>query len=231
MADSTNTVMVVAAHPDDAEFGVAGTVAKWTAEGKEVVYVVCTNGDKGSVEPEMTSERLAAIREDEQLAAARVLGVKEVVFLRHPDGYLEDTPQFRGELVRLIRRYRPYLVMTSDPYRRYVWHRDHRIAGRVTLDAVYPYARDRLNYPEHKAEGLLPHKVREVYLWGAEEPDTFIDINDTFDIKLAALRCHTSQVSHMFTEAETWIRQRAADMGRDRGIALAEAFLRVEVRY
>ncbi len=232
MTEVSNTIMVIAAHPDDTEFGAAGTVAKWTAAGKTVVYVVCTNGDKGSPDPEMTSEKLAAIREQEQVAAARMVGVKEVVFLRHPDGYLEDTPEFRGELVRQIRKYRPYLVVTSDPQRAYLWHRDHRIVGRVALDAVYPYARDHLYYPEHKAEGLLPHKVREVYLWASDEPDTFIDISDTFDIKLAALRCHISQMNHVQgADMETWLRQRAAEAGRSHGMALAEAFRRLEVWY
>lgn len=228
MADLKKTIMAITAHPDDAEFGAAGTIAKWTAAGKTVIYVVCTNGDKGSSDPKMTSAKLAAIREREQLAAAKVLGVKEVVFLRHPDGFLEDTPEFRGEVVRMIRKYRPYLVLTSDPYRSYLWHRDHRVAGRVVLDAVYPYARDRLFYPEHEAEGLKPHKVREVYLWGSDQPDTFTDISDVFETKLAALRCHASQVGDSM---EGWVRQRASALGRDQGIALAEAFRRIEAMY
>ncbi len=157
-------VMVVCSHPDDSEFAVAGTVAKWVREGREVIDVICTNGDKGSSDPDMTPDRLAGIREQEQRAAAKVLGISEVVFLGHPDGGLEDSPAFRGELVRLIRKYRPDLVMTHDPYRPYRGHRDHRITGLVTLDAIYPYARGHLFYPEHRAEGLKPYSVREVYL-------------------------------------------------------------------
>lgn len=223
-------VMVVSPHPDDSEFGAGGTVAKWVKEGQRVIYVVCTNGDKGSADPEMTSERLAKIREQEQREAAKVLGVGEVVFLGHPDGGLEDTPTFRGELVRLIRKYRPDTVMTTDPYRKYSSHRDHRITGIVTLDAVFPYARDHLSYPEYKAEGLRPHKVREVYLWGSEEPDTFINISETFDLKIAALSCHVSQVGQHLGEREKWVKERAASLGQAHGIPLAEAFRRIEIR-
>ena len=225
------TVMVVTPHPDDAEFGTAGTVASWVKQGSEVIYVVCTNGDKGSSDPDMTSERLAQIRRQEQQKAANILGVKEVIFLDYPDGELEDTPAFRGELVRLIRKYRPDVVITSDPYRRYLWHRDHRIAGAVTLDAIFPYARDHLSYPEHIAEGLAPHRVKEVYLWGSEEPDTFIDITDTFDAKMAALNCHASQVGQYMEILGQRVRERAEKMGQKEGFPLAEAFRRIEITY
>ena len=149
-------VVVVTAHPDDAEFGAAGTVARWVREGKDVVYVVCTNGDKGTSDPNMKPAELAKVREKEQLAAAELLGVREVIFLHHPDQSIEDTPEFRKELVRLIRMYRPETVVTADPYRRYLWHRDHRIVARVTLDAVFPYARDVHAYPDLLGEGLQP---------------------------------------------------------------------------
>ena len=135
-------VMVITPHADDAEGGVGGTVARWTREGKSVVYVVCTNGDKGTSNPEIRPAELAEIREKEQLAAAEILGVREVIFLRYPDQGLEDTPEFRKDLVRQIRKYRPDLVVTVDPYRRYMWHRDHRITGQVVLVAIFPYARD-----------------------------------------------------------------------------------------
>jgi LmbE family N-acetylglucosaminyl deacetylase len=223
--------MVVTPHPDDAEFGVAGTVVRWLREGREVVYVVCTNGDKGSSDLQMTSERLARIRQQEQDAAAKVLGVNLVIFLGHADGSLEDTPAFRGELVRLIRQHRPQIVVTADPYRRYMWHRDHRITGQVVLDAVFPYARDHLSYPEHIAEGLAPHKVKEVYLWAAEEPDIFIDISETFALKLAALGCHASQVGQDFEHVKKMVEKRASQAGQSCGMALAEAFRRVEIIY
>ncbi len=226
---TTCYALVITPHPDDAEYGIAGTVAKWVQQGKGVVYVVCTNGSKGSNNPEMSPERLAEIREQEQLAAAKLLGLKEVIFLRHEDQALEDTPEFRKEIVRLLRVYRPEVVATSDPYRRYIWHRDHRITGQVVLDAVFPYARDRWAYPDLIEQGLEPYKVKEVLLWGAEEPNYFTDITDTFDIKMAALRCHHSQVGHFPTEWYDLLRQRYEKFAEGKGFALAEAFHRVEI--
>jgi len=226
-----NTVLVITPHPDDAEFGAAGTVARWAAEGRPVYYVVCTNGDKGSNDPAMTSEQLAVIRRQEQLAAAAVLGVKEVHFLGYPDGALEDTPEFRGRLVYYIRKYRPFTVVTADPYRRYLWHRDHRITGRAVLDAVFPYARDHLSYPEHIAQGLRPHKVKEVYLWAAEEPNHYVDISDVFELKLKAALCHRSQLTGHQRRLEEWLRERAITLGRAAGYPLAEAFYRLEIPF
>ncbi len=222
--------MVVTPHPDDAEYGVAGTVARWIGEGKDVVYVVCTNGDKGTSNANMKPEALARIREEEQTAAARSLGVREVIFLRHPDQGLEDTPEFRKELVRLIRIYKPETVATADPYRRYVWHRDHRITGQVTLDAVFPYARDHLSYPDLVKEGLQAHMVREILLWGSEDVNYRIDITKTFHLKLNALRCHKSQVGHIPPqELEEWLRERHREMAKGEDFQLAEAFHRVEI--
>jgi LmbE family N-acetylglucosaminyl deacetylase len=224
-------MLVVAPHPDDAEFGVAGTVARWTREGKDVVYVVCTNGDKGTSDVNMKPEELAKIREQEQLAAAKVLGVREVVFLRHPDQGIEDTPEFRKELVRLIRKYRPETVVSADPYRKYMWHRDHRITGQVVLDAIFPYARDYHAYPDLIQEGLLPHKVREVLLWGTEDPNYRSDITNTFDIKLTALLCHKSQVGGFAPALEERLRERAKMMSKGEGYELAESFHRLEIFY
>jgi len=223
-------IMVVTPHPDDAEFGVAGSVVLWTRQGREVVYIVCTNGDKGSSDRNIAPEALAQTREQEQLAAARLLGVREVIFLRYPDQTLEDTPEFRKEIVRLIRMYQPETVVTADPYRRYLWHRDHRIAGRVTLDAIFPYARDHLAYPDLLEQGLEPHKVKEVLLWGTEDPNYRSDITASFDIKLAALRCHRSQVGHNpVAEMEKWLQKRAKDMADGESYELAEAFHRIEI--
>jgi len=217
-------VMVVTAHPDDAEFGVAGTVARWASEGKDVVYVVCTNGDKGTNDANMKPEELVRIREEEQKAAAKSLGVREVIFLGHLDQSLEDTPEFRKELARLIRMYRPETVVTADPYRRYVWHRDHRITGQVTLDAVFPYARDHLSYPDLMKEGFHPHKVREILFWASEDVNYRSNITATFHLKLAALRCHKSQVGHIPTqELDERLRQRHKTM------AGGEYFHRVEI--
>jgi len=191
--------------------------------------VVCTNGNKGTNDPNMKPERLAKIREKEQRAAAKTVGVNKVVFLGHDDQSLEDTPGFRKEIVRQIRIYRPVVVATTDPYRRYIWHRDHRITGQVVLDAVFPYARDRLAYPDMLKEGLEPHKVQEVLLWGAEEPNYFSDITDTYDIKIAALRCHHSQVGHFSKEWNDFLRQRYEGFAKGKDFKLAEAFYRAEV--
>jgi LmbE family N-acetylglucosaminyl deacetylase len=232
MMTEPSDIMVITPHPDDAEFGVAGTVRRWTSEGKDVIYVVCTNGDKGTVDPNIKPDQLALIREQEQLAAAELLGVREVVFLRHPDQTLEDTPEFRKELVRLIRMYKPETVVTADPYRRYIWHRDHRITGQVTLDAIFPYARDLLSFPDLLEEGLQPHKVKEVLLWAAQEPNYRIDITATFATKLAALRCHKSQIGdNPSAELEERLRDRHKMLAQGEDYELAEAFYRVEVQW
>jgi len=223
-------VMVVTPHPDDAEYGVAGTVVRWVSQGKEVVYVVCTNGDKGTSDARIKPEELAKTREEEQMAAANLLGVREVIFLRHPDQGLEDTPEFRKEIVRLIRMYRPETVVTADPYRRYIWHRDHRMTGQVTLDAIFPFARDVFSYPDLTKEGLDPHKVKEVLLWGTEDVNYRSDITQTFDLKLSALRCHKSQVGHIpLQELEQRLRERHSLLAQGEEYELAEGFHRVEI--
>ncbi len=224
-------VLVVTPHPDDAEFGVAGTVVKWVVEGKEVVYVVCTNGDKGTSDYSVKPEDLAEIREREQRCAAEVLGVREVIFLRHKDQSLEDTPEFRKEIVRLIRIYRPDIVVSADPYRRYIWHRDHRVTGQVVLDAVFPFARDHLAYPDLLEEGLKPHRVKEVWMWTIiDNINHRSDITDTFHIKLEALRCHGSQVGDSrFPDLEERMRQFAKERAKGTEYELAEAFHREEI--
>jgi len=223
-------VMVVTAHPDDAEFGAAGNVLRWVGEGRSVVYIVCSSGEKGASNPNIKPEEMAKIREQEQLAAARLLGVREVVFLRYPDQELEDTPEFRKDIVRQIRKYRPETVVTVDPYRRYIWHRDHRITGQVTLDAIFPYARDYLAYPDLLEEGLEPHKVTEVLLWASEDPNYRTDITDIFDIKIAALLCHKSQLGDTLNpKMKEWLIQRAKESAKGENFELAEAFHRVEI--
>ncbi|MBI4338166.1 MAG: PIG-L family deacetylase [Chloroflexi bacterium] len=223
-------VLVVVAHPDDLDFGSAGTIAKWTRSGCQIAYVICTNGDKGTSDPEMTSERLAAIREVEQTAAAHVLGVEELVFLRYPDGGLEDTPEFRGKVVREIRRWRPEVVITTEPYPRRFSHRDHRIAGLVATDACFPYCRDRLHYPEHLAEGLMPHKVRSVLYTGADQDaEVVVDVTDTIDLKLQALLCHKSQIKDP-QDLEKRIKEWAGRFQEPLGIKYGEGFRKVEFR-
>ena len=225
-------VMVVTPHPDDAEFGVAGTVARWVREGNSVIYVVCSSGEKGTSDSTVKPEELAQIREREQLTAAKLLGVREVVFLRYPDQGLEDTHEFRKDIVRQIRKYQPQIVVTADPYRRYIWHRDHRITAQITLDAIFPYARDHLAYPDLLEEGLNPHKVKEAWFWATEDPNHRSDITKTFDIKLAALRCHKSQIGDdLAPDMGKWLRQRAKEMAKGETFELAEAFHRVEITW
>jgi len=232
MKEKKADVLVITPHPDDAEFGTAGTVVNLVRQGKIVVYIVCTNGDKGTDSFDILPDELVKIREKEQLEAAKILGVKEVLFLRHPDQSLEDTPEFRKEIVKQIRIFKPELVITSDPYRRYIWHRDHRIVGRVVLDAVFPYARDIWAYPDLLKEGLKPHKVKEVWLWAPEDRDVNFrsDITQSFELKVKALRCHKSQIREPFSsEMEKWLCQRAKDMAGEEKFRLAEGFHRVEI--
>ncbi len=231
MAEEPRKALVIIAHPDDAEFLFAGTIARWCAEGWEVNYVLATSGDMGSNDPEMTRERLAPLREKEQRQAAKVLGVRECVFLRYPDGFVEDTPEFRGQLVREIRRFRPEVLVTWDPFRRSFNHRDHMLTGRAALDAGYPLARSHLAYPEHLEEGLEPHRVQEVLLAGSEQPDHYVDVSDYFAKRMQAIRQHKSQVGRTpAREFRKRLRERMAAVGKEPGYKLAEAFRRIEWR-
>ena len=231
MLETPKRVMVTTPHPDDCEIGCGGTIAKWILEGAEVTLVVCTNGDKGSEDPDMTSTKLAMIREEEQRAAARVLGIKNVVFLGHPDGGLEDDRRFRGDIVREIRIHKPDIVLTVDPFRQSGYmHRDHRMTGQVTLDAVFPGARDHLSFPEHKEVGLQPHKTGWVYMWGTEHPDTYVDISETLEIKINALAKHGSQMGVPLRDGGKWIRDNCAKIGKEHGFSYAEQFRMMEYR-
>ncbi|MEJ5220768.1 MAG: PIG-L deacetylase family protein [Tepidiforma sp.] len=222
------SAMVVVAHPDDAEFLCGGTVAKWAARGCDVTYVVITKGDKGSDDPEMTSERLAVIREAEQRAAGAVLGVRNFEFLGYPDGYLQPTLELRRDLARLIRKYRPHSLITFDPTNRfvsdtYINHPDHRVAGDVALDAVFPTARDRLTFPELLVDGYQPWKVRQVWLATSAEPNAWVDISETVELKKQALLCHPSQIG---PEVAAFVEARARAAGAVKGLEAAEAFRR-----
>ncbi len=231
MIERPERAMVVIPHPDDGEGGVGGTTAKWVADGTEVVFVLCTNGDKGTNDPSMTQAKLAAVREREQAAAAKALGVKEVIYLRYGDGELEDTKKFRGELVRAIRKHKPDVVFCTDPFRTtFYLHRDHRISGQATLDAVFPYARDFLHYNEHIQEGLETHKVGDVLMWGTEHPDTFIDITDTIETKIEALKKHDSQVGGGGRDVDRFVKENAQRQGQQADMAYAEGFRRIQFR-
>ena len=220
-------VMVVAAHPDDIERHGGGAVAHWTREGCGVVFVLCTSGNRGSDDPEITPEQLATLREAEQREAAALVGVTEVLFLRHEDGGLPFVlPQLREELVRLLRTYRPERVLTHDFFAHssslpYQLHPDHRAAGDAALQAAYPCAGGPLFYPAQVAAGLKPHKVRELYLFMTDAPDTFVDVTDTFETKLQTVRAHRSQHS---AALEQRLRERAEALGRAQGMRLAEGF-------
>ena len=221
--------LVIAAHPDDADFGAAGTACLWTREGWEVYYLVCTNGAKGSDDPSIAPPDLIRMRRQEQRDAAALLGVKDVFFLDFEDGELTASRDFLGEVVRHIRQVRPYAVLTHD-YEAvivndsFVNHADHRVTGLTAIDAVYPAARDRLNFPEHIAAGLEPHKVSEIYIWGSEHANFNVDITDVIDTKVAALRAHTSQFTEEFIQMilERW---------RDADGHYVESFRRVQMAF
>jgi LmbE family N-acetylglucosaminyl deacetylase len=226
--DHTLTALVIVAHPDDAEFLCGGTVARFISEGWEVNYLLTTSGDMGSKDPEMTRERLGRMREKEQREACKVLGVKETIFLRYPDGFVEDTAEMRGRIVHEIRRLKPFTVITWNPFRTSFTHRDHRLTGQAAVDAVFPLARDPLAYPEHITEGLEAHRVMEILLAGAENPDHFVEIpEEAFKTKIAALRKHKSQIGAPMRELRSRVRARMADAGREHGYALAESFRRI----
>lgn len=219
--------MVIVAHPDDIEFGCAGTIARWVKDGAEVCYVLCTSGDVGIADPEMTRERAAEIREAEQRAAAAVIGVQEVVFLREPDGMLVNTLDLRRRLVREIRRFKPDVVVTGDPTvvwagPNYINHPDHRAASQAALDAVFPAAGQPHVFEELAAEGLSAHKVRKVYATTWDKADLYVNISETIHLKIEALRAHKSQMKDW--DPEPRIREWAAERAKGKEMAFAESF-------
>jgi LmbE family N-acetylglucosaminyl deacetylase len=225
--DGKERVMVISPHPDDVDFGCSGTIARWSRMGVDITYVICTSGDKGSDHP-VDSEALSELREQEQLAAAKVVGVRKVVFLRLKDGELENNREFRRILVRVLREHRPDVVLSMDPANNrfenaYVSHSDHRAAALAVFDAIYPAARNRNFFPELLEEGLLPHAVNRMYFFGTAEPNTWIDITETIETKIAALRAHKSQVGE-FEDLDAWVRERFGQLGKKKGLAYAEIF-------
>jgi LmbE family N-acetylglucosaminyl deacetylase len=226
-------VMSIHAHPDDQEFTVGGTLAKWARAGSAIVTVCITSGEAGSNQYtplDMTREKLVPIREEEQRNACRVLDIAEVVFLGYEDGTLEPSIRLRRDLTRLIRRYRPTAVICGDPTMRfygnsYLNHPDHRVAADVALDAVFPSAETRFIFPELLDEGLATHHVETVYLHGPRRPDTFIDIADVLDVKLRALKEHRSQMGEW--DPREMITEWAKEQGARRRLKAAEAFRRI----
>lgn len=234
MSTEEERVLVVMAHPDDPEFSCGGTIARWVKEGKYVGYLLLTSGDKGSDDPTMTRERLIEIREAEQRAAAAVLGVQEVHFLRYPDGELFPTLELRRDIAYHIRRFRPDIVVCQDPTAYYfgdyyINHPDHRAAGEATLAAVFPLARDWLNFPEHLAEGLYPHKVRDVYITTTPNPTTWVDITDFIELKLQAVLQHKSQIKDPQSLVERW-KERLRAVDDDGKVVYREGFRVMHLR-
>ncbi len=228
---SLKTVLCIAAHPDDNEFGVAGTVAKWAREGRAVVFCLVTSGSAGTNEHTPHNDGLVPIREKECWDAAKILGVSDIVFLRYQDGVVEPTLGLRRDLTRVIRKVKPDIVISGDPTVRwyghgYLNHPDHRAVGSASLDAIFPSAETRYIFPELLAEGLEPHKVREVFINFGNPPDTWIDIGETIELKCAALKAHVSQIG-----PGEWIdkmmREWAEREGEGTGIKYSESYRRM----
>jgi LmbE family N-acetylglucosaminyl deacetylase len=219
--------MVVVAHPDDIEFSCAGTLARWAKSGTRISYVICTSGEVGIAESGMTKEKAMEIREAEQRAAAEIVGAAEVVFLREPDGILQPTLELRKKIVREIRRFRPEVMMCGDPTvvwasEGYINHPDHRAAATAALDATFPAAGQPNLFEELETEGLKAHKVRKVYVTEWQQTGLFVNISDTIEIKIAALKAHKSQMKEW--DPAPLIKEWAADAAKGKEMAYAECF-------
>ena len=222
--------MTIQAHPDDQEFSVGGTLAKWSQAGCEIISVVITSGDSGSNDPAKDGshkQALAELREKEQLAANAILGVKETVFLRYPDGELEPTIQLRKELARQIRKFKPDAVLAGNPEawfygNEYVNHPDHRAAARAACEAVFPSAGSRLMFADLLPAGYEPHDVSRLYIHGSEKSDTWVDITDTLDLKIKALQQHVSQIP--VDEVGEWMTKWAEEDAKDKEMKYAESY-------
>ena len=234
------TAMVIVAHPDDAEFAVAGSVATWVRDGWDVYYVICTDATGGgpddATDVSLSAKRIISdTRKSEQRAAGEVLGLKDVFFLDYPDGQLQPSLELRRDLVRLLRTYRPSRVFCQSPERTWTptltlgrYHSDHLAAGQATLAAIYPMSQNPWDFPDLFEEGLLPHKISEVYIAGAPNINHYVDISDVMEQKIAALLCHASQFIGRIEEVEKMVRKRSAEIGTKYGVAFAEEFHRTE---
>ena len=227
--DRPQRVLVIVAHPDDADFGVAGTMSKWIRAGTVARMVCCTSGDAGADDARTDAMTLALTREAEQLAAAAVVGYESVDFLHRPDGALDNDLALREQLVRIIREFKPDAVVCMDPTvvihdGGFIQHIDHRNAALAAVDAVYPAARNALAFPQLVIdEGLEPHNVDLVYLFFTDHPDIWVDVSDTIEMKIAALSEHVSQLRKP-GELEKMIRGWAGDDGKRIGTHAAEKF-------
>ena len=227
-------VLVIAAHPDDADFGVAATLAKWIAQGTVARLVCCTSGDAGADDATIDPLELAQTREREQSAAAQVVGYEGVDYLHRPDGALQNDLALREQLVRIIRQFKPDAVLSMDPTvviheRGFIQHTDHREAAMAAIDAVYPASRNAMAFPHLvNDEGLDPHSVNKVYLFFTDKPNAWVDVSDTIETKIAALREHVSQLRQP-EELEGWIRGRAVEEGKQIDVAAAEGFRYIDI--
>lgn len=219
--------LVIGAHPDDNEFGAGGTIAGLIRQGWEVTYIICTNGNKGSKDPALSTFQLAEIREAEQLAAAKVMGVQKVIFLRNNDGEIEPSSALRAELAFYIRYLKPNYVFTHDPWKHYMFHPDHRVVGFATIDAVVS-ARDHLFMPGLGQIGIGVWRPELLFLWSAEQPDHIVDISDTLELKIASLIEHHTQLDGS-SGWEARVRERNAELGKQHGFAAAEAFKKMPI--
>lgn len=222
--------MSIYAHPDDQDFSVAGTLARWARLGSEIISVVITSGDSGSNDPAMDGnhkKELAELREKEQLAANALLGVKQTIFLRYPDGELEPTIALRKDLTRIIRQFKPDAVLTGNPEAwfygdEYVNHPDHRAAAQAACTAVFPSAGSRLMFTDLLADGYEPHEVKRLYIHGTDKVNTWVDITETLELKTKALQQHASQVNP--DEVEKWMREWAEEEAKGQEMKYAEAY-------
>lgn len=225
-------ILAVGAHPDDMEFGASGTLAKFAEEGSDVCLIICTDGSRGSDDPKMTHRRLAKIRKKEQEIAAKLLGIKKVFFFNHTDTQLAADLILKKEIVRIIRKVKPNIVISLDPTfyystdRGFVNHTDHRAVALATMDAVFPLSRDRLTFLEHEKEGLKPHKTEELWMVSFEKIDHVVNIS--IEKKLKALSMHKSQFKD-FSKVEKMVRDRAVELGKIKGYKFAENFVRLKL--
>ena len=216
-------VMLIAAHPDDPEFGCGGTMAKLARQGKHITYVLLTSGDKGSHDPAVRPGQLATQREQEQRNAAAELGVEEVLFLRYPDGMLENTLALRAQLAHIVRRHKPHIVFAIDPWRAYQMHPDHRAAGYAALDAVWA-AREWNLFAEQLVGDEEPWRVSQLYLFWSDNEDHYEDVSETIDARIAALARHVTQVGTDTAKLDERIRERTKATGEKAGKPYAEGF-------
>ena len=240
--------LVIGAHPDDNDFGAAGVSALWASQGKKIAWAVMTDGTEGSEVPSADANELMLLREQEQRAACEVLGVQAVEFLRFPDGHLQNTEEARRAVVKLIRKYRPRVVITHDPTQHvfapdpdekpeetaYLNHPDHRATGNIVLDAIFPAAGNPRSYRELLAEGLQPYRVNEIYFYGSAQDNTYIDISPVVEQKAKGLKCHTTQFDQewdILKGIKEWGAETAKEAKEKKGLEIeyAEAFRRIKL--